>query len=217
MIRTRRSKASLKRPKPRLEEFKRLLIVCEGSKTEPNYLGEVCQAYRLSSANVEIAGSECDSAPITVFRYAQERFSLDPSFDEVYCVIDRDSHPTFDAAVSACRTHQSGRFRPICSYPCFEYWVLLHFRYTRAPIVATGALSPGDVALRMVREEWAEYSKGQKRCFGELNMNGKTDTAITNASQARRDAEATGEPNPSTDIDLLLKRLKDLANEQAVS
>jgi hypothetical protein len=216
MIRTRRSKASLKRPKPRLEEFKRLLIVCEGSKTEPIYLGEVCQVYRLSSANVEIVGSECDSAPITVFRYAQERFRLDPSFDEVYCVIDRDSHPTFDAAVSACRTHQSGRFRPICSYPCFEYWVLLHFRYTRAPIVATGALSPGDVALRMVRDEWAEYTKGHKRCFGELNMNGKTDTAITNASQARRDAEATGEPNPSTDIDLLLKRLKDLANEQAV-
>ena len=208
---------SLKRPRPQLKEFKRVLIVCEGSKTEPNYLREVCQMLRLSSASVEVIGSECSSALISVVRYAQERFASDRDIDEVYCVIDRDSHPTFDAAVSTCLSHPSGRFRPICSFPCFEYWILLHFRYTRAPIVSQGSTSAGEVTLRMVRHEWPEYTKGQLRCFSMLNSHGKTNYASRNADRARQDAIATGEPNPSTDLDILLKRLEDLGSEQSAT
>lgn len=132
-------------------------------------------------------------------------------------MIDRDSHPTFDAAVAACISHSSGRFRPICSFPCFEYWILLHFRYTRAPIVSIGATSAGEVTLRMVRDRWPDYTKGQLKCFSFLERLGKTDFAINNAIRARQDAEATGERNPSTDLDILLLRLKDLGVEQATN
>ena len=208
-----RSKASLKRPSPQRSEFKRILIVCEGSKTEPNYLKEVCREYRINTASVEIAGKECDSAPITVYRFARDRFNEDPSFDEVYCVIDRDSHPTFDEAVSACLNHPSKRFSPIRSYPCFEYWILLHFQYTRAPVHGTGVSSPGDVMLKMVRECWPEYTKGFPKCFSELKKNGKVETAVNNASRARKDALSTGEQNPSTEFDLLFQRLINLGKE----
>jgi hypothetical protein len=211
-----RANVSLKRPTPQRNEFKKILIVCEGSKTEPNYLKEVCRYYRINTASVEIAGKECDSAPITVFRFARDRFKDDPSFDEVYCVIDRDSHPTFDEAVSACLTHPSMRFRSIRSYPCFEYWILLHFQFTRAPVHGAGGSSPGDVMLKMVKKSWPEYTKGLAKCFFELKKNGKTDTAINNAIRARQDAISTGEPNPSTEFDQLLQRLIDLAKEQGM-
>lgn len=212
----RRAHVSLKRPTPQKNEFKKILIVCEGSRTEPNYLKEVRRFYRINTASVEIAGKECDSAPITVFRFARDRFNDDPSFDEVYCVIDRDTHPTFDEAVSACLTHPSRRFRSIRSYPCFEYWILLHFQFTRAPVHGAGRSSPGDVMLKMVKKCWPEYTKGLAKCFFELKQNGRTDTAINNAIRARQDALSTGEPNPSTEFDQLLQRLIDLAKEQGM-
>jgi hypothetical protein len=212
-----RANASLKRPKPHRNELKKILIVCEGSKTEPNYLKEVCREYRINTASVEIAGKECDSAPITVFRFARERFKEDPSFDEVYCVIDRDSHPTFDEAVFACRTHSSKRFYSIRSYPCFEYWILLHFQYTRAPVHGAGKSSPGDVMLKMVQKCWPEYTKGLLRCFTEIKKKGNTDVAIDNANRARKDALSTGEQNPSTEFDLLFQRLVNLAKEQGMT
>jgi hypothetical protein len=211
-----RTNVSLHRPKPKKIEFKKILIVCEGSKTEPNYLDDACRYYRINTASVEIIGKECNSAPITVFRYARDRFKEDPSFDEVYCVIDRDSHPTFDDAVSACRAHPSKRFHPISSYPCFEYWIFLHFQYTRAPVHAAGGSSPGDVMLKMVRQKWPEYTKGLSNCFIELQKNGKFDIAMKNADLARKDAISTGEPNPSTDCDRLLQRIIGIAKEQGL-
>lgn len=217
MTSIRRGNRSLRRPKPLLNEFKRILIVCEGSKTEPHYLRDACQVYRIHSASVEIAGKECGSAPMSVYRYAEERFREDSSFDEVYCVIDRDTHDTFDAAVSACHKHSSKRFYPVCSYPCFEYWILLHFYYTRAPIVATGGSSPCDVTLKLVTTKWPEYTKGYTKCFSELNKSGKAAIAMKNASLARADAISTGEPNPSTELDKLLQRLHKLSEEKAVS
>lgn len=218
MFGKKRSASKLRRVSRGLSEFKRVLIVCEGSKTEPNYFREVCQSLRLRTANVEIVGEECDSAPVSVYRYADARFRDEAgSYDKVFCVIDRDRHATFDDAVAACRSHPSKRFSPIRSYPCFEYWVLLHFRFTRAPIVAQGASSPGDVVISLVRDHWPQYLKGSRECFATLERQGLTATAVGNALRARRDAEATGEPNPSTEIDLLLEELRLLAAEQGIA
>lgn len=217
MFGKKRSASKLRRVSRGLNEFRRVLIICEGSKTEPNYLREVCQSLRLRAASVEIAGEECDSAPISVFRYADARFRDEAGdYDKIFCVIDRDRHPTFDAAVVACESHPSKRFLPIRSYPCFEYWILLHFRFTRAPIVTEGGASPGDVALALVREHWPEYLKGSRQCFERLEKQGFTARAEQNALRARRDAEATAEPNPSTEIDLLIEELRALAAEQSI-
>lgn len=197
-----------------MREFTRILIVCEGSKTEPNYIRELCHHLRLRAAAVEVVGEECESAPISVYRYAAERLRSDTSFDEVYCVFDRDRHATFDAAVTACAAHHSRKFQSICSFPCFEYWLLIHFRFTRSPIAAEGNDSPGDVALRLVRAEWAEYRKGMKGTFAVLEARSLTEVALQNAARARRDVEATLEPNPSTQMDILVSRLMQLAQEQ---
>lgn len=54
MVRRDRSRKSLKRPGPKREPYDRVLIVCEGEKTEPNYLKEMIAHFQLSSANVAI-------------------------------------------------------------------------------------------------------------------------------------------------------------------
>ena len=211
-----RNSGDLRRRSRGLTEFTRLLIACEGSKTEPNYFCGLCRQLGLRGTIVEIAGEECESAPISVYRYAAERAVDDGGFDEIYCVFDRDRHPTFADALTAIQQHPTGKFRAIASHPCFEYWVLLHFRYTRAPFVAAGADSPGDLAVKAVKTCWNTYAKGTKNAHQFLSEDGRTDLAIANAGRARADAIATGEPNPSTDVDLLVIRLRELAAQQSL-
>lgn len=58
-----RENASLRRQRknPR-EPYDVVLIVCEGSKTEPAYFTALKNELRLSSANISIFGKECGSA-----------------------------------------------------------------------------------------------------------------------------------------------------------
>lgn len=209
-----RSFADLKRRGRGYSELRRILIVCEGSKTEPNYFRGLLKWAALRAVSVVVIGEQCESAPISVFKYAEKRFAEDGGYDEVYCVFDRDRHPTFDAAVEACQSHRSKVFTAVSSYPCFEFWVLLHFKYTRAPFVAQGPLSPGDVVVKAVKAEWPAYSKGMADAFPRLHENGKTSTAIAHARRARSDADATGNPNPSTGVGELVDRIIQLSEDQ---
>lgn len=48
--------SDLQRLKERRAPYDRVLIVCEGEKTEPNYFNELKDYYKLNSANVEVTG-----------------------------------------------------------------------------------------------------------------------------------------------------------------
>ena len=61
-----RQQKQLARKQGRRASYDRILIVSEGSKTEPNYFREIRAAYRLHTANVEVRPSELGTAPIQV-------------------------------------------------------------------------------------------------------------------------------------------------------
>lgn len=209
-----RSAGELRRRSRGFVELKRTLIVCEGSKTEPQYFKSLIAWLGLRATSVLVIGEECESAPISVFEYADAKYREDGPFDEVFCVFDRDRHPSFDRACSAISNHSSKAFRAVVSNPCFEYWVLLHFRYTRAPFVAQGGNSPGDMVIKAVKDVWPDYAKSRQDVFSTLNRNGKLQQAFVNAKRARMDATATGEHNPSTNVDFLVEHLQQLASTQ---
>jgi hypothetical protein len=208
-----RTPRSLERRSRRLLELPRVLIACEGEKTEPKYFRDLCKSLGLTSAVVEVAGKECGSAPLSVCQYAISRFKEDGGFDRVYCVFDRDAHETFEDAIKLVREHHSKKIKAIPSYPSFEYWVLLHFRYTRASVTAVGGKSSGARMLEMVRQVWAGYEKGAAGICAHLEVDGKIEKAIERAGMARAEAEETGDPNPSTCVDELVHYLRELATQ----
>ena len=69
-----RQHAQLERKLNKRPSYDRILIVCEGSKTEPFYLKEIRQTYRLHTANVEVRPCQLGTAPIQVVQYAKELF-----------------------------------------------------------------------------------------------------------------------------------------------
>lgn len=58
----------------RRASYARILIVSEGSKTEPLYFEDIRATYQLHSANVEVQPSQLGTAPIHVVRYARLLF-----------------------------------------------------------------------------------------------------------------------------------------------
>ena len=124
----------LQRRAAKRDPYAKVLIVCEGEKTEPYYFQDLRNHYGLNTANIEVCG-ECGSDPNSVLSFAKQRYREEKDagdvFDKVFCVFDKDAHVNYGAALNTIATVQPrDTFIAINSVPCFEYWLLLHFVYT---------------------------------------------------------------------------------------
>nr|WP_197478301.1 RloB family protein [Luteibacter rhizovicinus] len=197
------------------EPYKKVLIVCEGEKTEPSYFKELINHFSLSTANVVISG-DCGSAPINVVRHGKVLYdaSAKDKYDFVYFVFDRDTHPTYGEAVARVSSLKpAGCFVVADSNPSFEYWFRLHFGFSRKPYMASGKNSSGDLVVRDLVSVWPEYCKNMVGTFRHLlpNLSG----ALKNAEAASKDADNTGQPNPSTKVHQLVRLLQELKGTPA--
>lgn len=199
----------------------RFLIVCEGLKTEPYYFEEFCEYHKLRTPRVRISPGDKGPSPDRVVACAEELFNEDARlgpdrYDKVFCVIDRDKHATYDSALKRIEILKAeGKpFEAIPSIPCFEYWLLLHFAYSRKSFHAAGKKSICDGVIRELRKQtvFAGYAKGKKGIYSLLRD--KTAAAITHAQRAEKDARQTGEDNPSTCVHHLVIQLQKLAATQ---
>ena len=137
-----------------------VLLVCEGKKTEPNYLHGLRTTYRLSNANIRVLHTGATD-PMTLVLFAEEELRQEP-YDRAYCVFDRDAHATYGAAlrwVKESDLGKIGRLRVVPSIPCFEIWLLLHFVYSTSPFASA------DAAITELKKSFPDYVKGHQRCF----------------------------------------------------
>ncbi len=214
-----RKSAALARPKNTRTAYQRYLIVCEGTKTEPYYLQELVRDLNIRHHTVKIEPSD-GSSPDRVVAHAVKLYTEDAlsgdSFDKVFCVFDRDTHTTFDAAVQSIDRLKAGKhpkpFESITSSPCFEYWLLLHFGFTDQAFLAAGKKSVADqvVSLLKTKPGFANYSKGKDDIYSLLKDH--TSKAMTHAKRGRKNAEKTGQISPLTNVDLLVMALMALGN-----
>lgn len=190
------------------EPYDRVLIVTEGTKTEPSYFRDLVTHYRLSTANVAVVPSERGSDPGTVVETAvslrDSETAQGDAYDRVYCVFDRDGHANFEAASERALAQS---LRLARSWPCFEYWLLLHFEFTRAPFARTGGRSACDNCVLGLRRHFADYRKAVPGVFARLA--GQLETAKSHARRALLDASGD-ERNPSTEVHQLVEDLQTL-------
>ncbi len=203
-----RPKGRPRRPGPSRQPCERVLVVCEGAKTEKFYLNGLLNHYQLSTADIRVLGVGADPQSLVTEakRLSREEVWRGEKFDRIYCVFDRNSYVNFASASQDAE--QSG----IClarSWPCFEFWLLLHFCYTRKPYAAENGRSAGQNCVRDLQGYLPEYSKGLVGVFPQLLS--RLDEAKSNAGKARKDARAVGEENPSTEFHELIEYLQSLA------
>ncbi|MGL4860854.1 MAG: RloB family protein [Enterobacteriaceae bacterium] len=202
----------LQRKKARRAAYEKLLIVCEGEKTEPNYFAEARDYYSLNTVNVEIRG-DCRSDPMKIVDFAQQRYreendAGDP-FDRVFCVFDKDQHATYTRALNvlASATPDNTYF-PINSVPCFEYWLLLHFIYSTRSYTALPDNSSGKQVLAELKNYLPDYEKGAQTIFS--NLVNQLEQARHRAERALQESERNQTDNPSTRVHELIQVLQKL-------
>ena len=121
----------------------------------------------------------------------------------------KDQHETYNAALDKIRS-QPKRFKveAITSVPCFELWILLHFKITARPYQATGTRSICEQVIRDLRKHIPRYEKGMNNVF-ELTYS-SVDKAITRTELRERQCNKNGTDNPSTKVHNLVKYLRNI-------
>ena len=210
--RNTRETNNLQRRKSRREVYEKVLIVCEGKKTEPNYFKELIVHYKLNTANVAIDGN-CNSSPESVLKRAEDLVKIegkngDP-FDRVYCVFDKDTHASYDKTIEKIKSKTpKNTYYAAISVPCFEYWLLLHFDKTTKPYHAKGHSSVANEVQKELKKHFPKYDKGNKTVF--LDLIDKIEIAKENALSALIHSKSAGTDNPSTYIHELVDYLQKL-------
>lgn len=191
--------------------YDRVLIVCEGSKTEPLYFKALREEYQLHTANIEICNSS-GSDPISIVNHARTRYQEAKkernSFDRVYCVFDKDQHAKYESAIKILESLvPKNTFFAITSIPCFEYWVLLHFVYTTRPYFATDRKSAADNVISELKQYIPNYEKNIN-IFESIKHH--TSFAISNAKRVNKSVQRASTDNPSTKVVDLVEYLINL-------
>jgi hypothetical protein len=195
------------RRSPIKEPYDVVLIVCEGQKTEPAYFNRLRAVRRLSSANIFITPAG-GSDPMSIVQHGEAELA---AYDRVFCVFDRDTHANYDQALARIANSvagQAGQLIGITSTPCFELWILLHFKFHAAPIQSAGTQSACDRVIRELRRFKAGYTKAAKDTYDALEP--MLPTAMTNAGRLQADNRKTGSRNPGTNVHELVQYLFNL-------
>ncbi len=213
-----RQKKQLERKQGRRAGYDRILIVSEGSKTEPNYFRDIRAAYRLHTANVEVRPSELGTAPIQVVQYARELFengdprkNIQPrAFEQVCAVFDRDDHDSYFNALRLAESldgklkndaKQLISFKAVASVPSFELWLLLHYENIEAPLHR-------DEVMQRLRQHIPGYEKGACHAFDITREH--LDIAVQRAEALTARFTADTAPEPYTAIVGLVQLLTSL-------
>lgn len=184
-----------------------ILIVCEGTETEPNYFSW----YKFNckqTINLEISGQGKNTrslveATIKIKKRIQKEENI--LFDQVWCVFDKDSFSSdiYNAAFQLCNNENIGI---AYSNECFEVWYLLHFNYYNC------GMDRATVFDKLDKKMISDYGRRYEKNIGEIYdlLASKQNDAIRNAKRLElscRDLNEVHHQNPSTSVYKLVEEL----------
>lgn len=201
-----------------------ILIVTEGTVTEPIYFELLRDSLQLSTVTVKVMPGKAsdprhviqtavDEVKALKKRVKDDQIAVDEvkKYDHVWAVIDTDVSSREGFWNDVVQKAQSKGIRLAHSTPCFEYWLLLHLKKTtRADLI------DGDTAKKAFEDELGQdYSTNRKVAEQAItSILPNWPTAVKYAQEVRQGHEAAGTPtpaSPSTDVDLLACAMNDAA------
>jgi hypothetical protein len=197
----------IKRRGPSRQPKFRILVVCEGKKTEPGYLRQFQHHVRNPRLHIEALGPA--GVPLTVVETAIEQRALADEearrqrdvnlcWDQVWAVFDMDDHP--NVAVARQLAAQNDIALAV-SNPCFELWAFLHFADQRSHI--------DRVKLRAALQK---HHPGYDKELSFAKVHAGYDEAVERARHLDDDATRAGREgrNPTTGVYRLTEAIRTL-------
>lgn len=189
-----------------MEVRPRILIVCEGRVTEPEYINLIRIKEKINLVQI-IIDHEGGTPKTLVDRAVSEKRLNKSAFgkdDEIWCVFDIDEHPLITEAKQKAAANG---IKLAISNPCFEFWLLLHFVYHSAPISRHDA-----------RRECETRMDGYQKHIPGDTLFPLLATAFENAQRLAKwqESRQTVGENPSTDVYKLIERLRASSKQELI-
>lgn len=194
---------------------KRILIVCEGKKTEPNYFFGFQKQLRNKdiSPKVKLDIEPAEMSSLSLINEAIRLIKIDNGeYDQVWCVFDRDHKQennnlqNFNTAIEKAKKN---KIKLAVSNDAFELWFLLHYEYYSSQTHRHKLIKKLSAKNRL----GAKYKKNSENMY-EILRNQQPD-AIKNAKRLWNDCKSDYNSNPSTTVFKLVEELnKCLTNKQ---
>ncbi|VVH66279.1 hypothetical protein BSPLISOX_2257 [uncultured Gammaproteobacteria bacterium] len=182
------------------EPYDKVLIVCEG-RTEINYFEGLIKDLKLSTVNIEILDIK-QNTPDSLLREAKQLYqkakrSGNP-YDRVYCVFDKDGHSKYQKTRGDIEQIRKPKDVYHCAFsePCFEFWLLLHYKKTDKPFTNFDEIRKD----KDFKKHFPNYDKS-KNNFNDLKA--RISTACQNAKD-----------NQHTNVNELVEYLQNIKNRE---
>lgn len=181
----------------------RLLIVCEGEKTEFNYFDKYIRKFKFYGRQVEIKiiNVKMNTARELVGFLRNLR---EDAADELWAVFDKNGYTKHPDAFKMAKDNN---IRIAFSSISFEFWILLHFEYT------TRAFERAEEVISHIKKKgYIDYEKNDRTTFEKIKS--KTPVACTHAGRVRKYQDEANpnskiyELNPYTNVDELLESIE---------
>ncbi|MCP2730473.1 RloB family protein [Limnofasciculus baicalensis] len=168
---------NLKRHPPSRNTAKKILIACEGSKTEPDYFESIRQDLRLRTLQIIVLRHQGKTDPRSIIeRVIEERQKMKlnqrwTEGDTAWAVFDGDEHieKSLDHWCGAINRAKSQKIQLAITNPSFELWYLIHFRDQFSQINRHQAIA-------LLKEYIPNYDKS--KCFYPKPLKPLTSEAI---------------------------------------
>lgn len=208
----------------------RILIVCEGEKTEPLYFNwwkrqlenikRIARSRTIGEIEITIPDDEIEvkgegrNTKSLVQKAIELKNRPDNIVDytQIWCVFDRDSFKPeqYNAAIEACK----GDIKAAYTNEAFELWYLLHFDYVNTGVSREQYKEKLTTCLYGKKSK-QKYKKKDPEIYKKLLAHPKADQqrAIQHAKELSKHYEGQknyADHNPSTTVHKLVEMLNDL-------
>lgn len=190
------------RKKQGARQVRRILILCEDSKSSRDYFAEF--PHDPSVVQIECVGTGMNTVSLmkNAIRRADIAKKSGSPYERIWVVFDKDDFPleNFNRAIALARNHNE--IEACWSNECFELWYLLHFHY-RDTAIGRDEIGPSlsDLLGR-------KYDKSDTQMYKVLEDS--LETALRNARRLAHENATAGcqTRNPSTRIHELVAALR---------
>lgn len=178
----------------------KILIVCEGEKTEPHYFQSFPVDKEVVEVDIRGEGKNTDSLVQEAIRLQSQAEKQGEPYNQSWCVFDRDSFPKHNFN-RALRLAIDNKIQVAYSNQAFELWYLLHFCFW------VHAADRRQYNARLSTFLKHPYAKNSKTIYDELLD--KQPTALKNARKLLNEYHPRNPEsnNPSTTVHLLVEEL----------
>lgn len=186
------------------------LIVCEGTRTEPNYFEALIKDRFSDVREVKIEGEGRGTTSL-IKQTMTIRDKSGKEFDRVWAVFDKDSFNDFNDAIKLA---QMNNINCAWSNESFELWYYLHFQYLDTGVSRSQYISMIEREIQnKTKDSSYRYAKKDQQTYALLQTHGDEALAIRHGKRLHASHEGTDYANqkPCTTVYMLVEELNNPA------